>query len=156
MIAYLGLGSNIGDRKKFLHEAVQALYRHEQLQILGVSSLYETEPWGVTDQEPFINLVVSVETALSAMELLELAQEIEIFLHRVRKQKWGPRTIDVDLLWYDDQIIHTERLTIPHPYITVRDFVVIPFAELAPELRLLDKSLAEWATHFDPTKIKKL
>lgn len=113
--AYLGLGSNMGDKKRYLYDAIQILNHHEQIMITTLSSLYETVPWGYVDQDIFMNLVVEIETTLAPIELLDVCQQIENELGRVREFKWGPRVIDVDILIYNDEAIECERLIVPHP-----------------------------------------
>ena len=144
----------MGDKKRYLHDAIQMLNRHEQITITTLSSLYETAPWGYVDQDIFMNLVVEIETSLSAIELLDVCQFIENELGRVREFKWGPRVIDVDVLLYDDQIIESKRLTVPHPYMTERDFVMIPLAEINPQLIVKDRTVLEWAQQFDESALK--
>ena len=112
--SYLALGSNMGDKKRYLCDAIQMLNHHEEITITTLSSLYETTPWGYVDQDIFMNLVVEIETSLTALELLDVCQSIENELGRVREFKWGPRVIDVDILLYDNQAIESKRLTVPH------------------------------------------
>lgn len=152
--SYLGLGSNMGDKKRYLYDAIQMLNHHKQITIINLSSLYETAPWGYVDQDIFMNLVVEIETSLSALELLNVCQSIENELGRVRDLKWGPRVIDVDILLYDDQIIESKRLTVPHPYMTERDFVMIPLAEINPQLVVKGKTAQQWAQQFDKASLK--
>lgn len=128
MIAYVGLGSNLGDRKLHLDEAVRRLGARR------VSSYRETDPVGRTDQPKFLNAVAEVDTTLGPEALLDRLLEIERDLGRVRGERWGPRTIDLDLLLYGDRVIRTPRLTVPHPRMTERRFVLEPIAELAPDL----------------------
>lgn len=155
-IAYLGLGSNIGDKKKYLYDALQLLNRHEGIRITRVSSLYETEPWGYKEQDLFMNLVVEIETSLNPFELLEVCQLIESDLGRIREMKWGPRVIDVDILLYGKENIMTERLIVPHPYMTDRDFVMIPLAEINPQYTIKGKQAHEWSKKFNAMAIKKV
>lgn len=156
IIAYLGLGSNIGDRKQFLHRALQLLVKESNIWITKVSSLYETEPWGYKEQELFMNLVVEIETQLTAIELLQVCQKIEQSLERVREIKWGPRTMDVDILLYGDETIASPQLKIPHPYLIERDFVVIPLAEIAPQLIINSKTMAQWSQSYDQSALRKI
>ncbi|AFM39199.1 2-amino-4-hydroxy-6-hydroxymethyldihydropteridine pyrophosphokinase [Desulfosporosinus acidiphilus SJ4] len=135
MRAFLGLGSNLGDRAYYLGEAVSALNR-SSITILSKSRVYETEPWGVLDQPPYWNQVIEVETSLSPLDLLHVCQEIEQRLGRVRKEHWGSRTIDIDLLIYDNVVSASKELTLPHPYLEVREFVMAPLREIAPNLLL--------------------
>lgn len=143
MKAFLGLGSNLGDRAHYLEEAVTALCS-PVLKIEATSRIYETEPWGLLDQPLYWNLVIKIETSLEPLELLHVCQEIERQLGRERKQHWGPRTIDIDLLVYDNIVSDSEELILPHPYLEERAFVLVPLREIAPELVLPSgKSISE-------------
>ncbi|MDO9573930.1 MAG: 2-amino-4-hydroxy-6-hydroxymethyldihydropteridine diphosphokinase [Candidatus Contubernalis sp.] len=131
---YLGLGTNLGNKQENLEKALDFLNSHGQFQVLKVSSFYETEPVGYEDQDKFLNAAVVGETILSPYELLDLCHEIENDLKRVRTIRWGPRTIDVDILLYDSrEILDEPRLIIPHPRMIEREFVLAPLAEIAPE-----------------------
>jgi len=152
--AYLSLGSNLGDRNSYLTEALTLLSAN--LEITNQSPVYETEPWGVEDQPPFLNLAIEVQTDLEPEELLELCLQIELSLERVREQKWGPRTVDLDILLYGQETIATENLQIPHPYLTQRDFVMIPLADIAPKLLVKGKTTLEWAENFDRSKLRAI
>jgi 2-amino-4-hydroxy-6-hydroxymethyldihydropteridine diphosphokinase len=127
--AYVGLGSNLGDREATIRGAVEALPG-----VVAVSTLRETDPVGVTEQPAFLNGAVVLETDLSARELLELLLSVERSLGRERRERWGPRTIDLDLLLYGDEAIDEPGLTVPHPRLHERRFVLEPLAELDPEL----------------------
>ncbi len=131
---YLGLGSNMGDREKLLQSALDALDTPD-LQLLRVSSLYETEPIGFRDQAWFLNLVAEFETELFPKQLLHRMQKVELSLGRVRSVKNGPRTIDIDILLYGNSVIETAELKIPHPRYRERRFTLAPLAELNPALR---------------------
>jgi len=143
-IAYIGIGSNLGDREKNCERAIILLKKHGFI-ILKQSSMIETEPWGVEDQPAFINMAVSVETTLSPEKLLTLLKESEINLGRTETLRWGPRIIDLDILFYDDLVMEKPDLSIPHPHIKDRDFVLRPLAEIAPDLihPVLKKSVKE-------------
>ncbi|UXV42626.1 2-amino-4-hydroxy-6-hydroxymethyldihydropteridine diphosphokinase [Staphylococcus simulans] len=129
---FLGLGSNVGDRENQLKEAICLLDEQSGIKVVKVSSFYETEPVGYVDQPDFLNLCVEIQTELSPKAVLERGLVIEQQLHRVRKERWGPRTLDIDILLYGDQIIEEQDLTIPHPRMTERAFVLIPLQEIAP------------------------
>lgn len=131
---YLSLGSNLGDREGYLREAI-ALVGAEGLRVLRVSSLYETEPMEVRDQPWFLNLVVEAETDLLPKQVLARIRKIERGLGRRRGRPKGPRTIDIDILLYGESVIETTELTVPHPRLAERRFVLEPLAELVPELR---------------------
>ena len=150
---YLGLGSNLGDRAAYLREALSLL--GSNLEITKQSPLYETEPWGVEDQGPFLNLVIEALTDLEAEELLELCLQIERSLERVRDLKWGPRTVDIDILFYGEDHYDSPHLQIPHPYMTKRDFVMVPLADIAPNKVVKGKTVAEWAGSFDENKLRR-
>ena len=141
--AYLGLGSNLGDRENNLRMAV-SLFR-QQVSLLALSSVYETEPWGYIPQPTFLNLVCAVETSLSPQGLLALAQGVERDLGRVSTFRYGPRTMDVDILLYGDEVIETPDIQIPHPLFSERAFVLVPLVEIAPSLvhPALGKSIAK-------------
>jgi len=130
MRAFLGLGSNLGDRWQYLREAIASLP-----DVVAVSPVYETEPvGGPEDQGPYLNLVVELDTDLGPRDLLELAHGLEAAAERVRVERWGPRTLDVDVLLVGDMSIDEPDLTVPHPRMFERRFVVAPLADLAPEL----------------------
>jgi 2-amino-4-hydroxy-6-hydroxymethyldihydropteridine diphosphokinase len=132
--AYVGLGANIGPREVTLLRALDLLAEADGVAVLAVSQLRETEPVGVVDQPPFLNGAVALETARSPRELLDLLLEIERALGRVREERWGPRTIDLDLLVYGDETVDEPGLRVPHPRMHERRFALEPLAELAPEL----------------------
>jgi 2-amino-4-hydroxy-6-hydroxymethyldihydropteridine diphosphokinase len=129
---YLGLGSNLGDRHRNIGKAIELL--SEQVHMEAISSTYETEPVGHDDQPHFLNAVCRVSTSLEARQILLLAKEIEAKLGREPAFRNGPRVIDIDILLYDSQVMDTPDLTIPHPRLTQRAFVLAPLAELAPDL----------------------
>ena len=128
--AVLSIGSNIGDRRENIENAVKLLAATPGISNVRLSGMYETEPVGYEDQDFFYNICVLIDTTLAPMELLARAQEIEQELHRVRIIRWGPRTIDVDIILYGDIEMDTERLTIPHPRYRERAFVLIPMMDL--------------------------
>jgi 2-amino-4-hydroxy-6-hydroxymethyldihydropteridine diphosphokinase len=130
---YIGFGSNLGDRVANIAAALVRLRRSE-FELASVSSVYETGPVGVTDQPDFLNGAACFITKLSPMQVLSACREAEKFGGRVRRQRWGPRSIDLDLLLYDSLQICTEELTVPHPEMANRRFVLQPLAEIAPEL----------------------
>lgn len=134
--AYLGLGSNLGDRQAHLRAALERLKR-EAGPLVALSAVYETEPVSYKDQPWFLNLACCIQTTLSPSELLDLAKRIEKELGRARQReiRFGPRPIDIDILFYDDLILDSPPLTIPHPRLHERGFVLIPLNEIAPQLR---------------------
>ena len=134
MLAHLALGSNLGDRAAHLQAAVDGLRAAAGVTVVARSRVYETDPVGGPDQEPYLNAVVAIDTSLGPWELLALGQQLEARAQRVRAQRWGPRTLDVDILLYDDITMSDERLTIPHPRMWDRAFVLVPLEDVAPEL----------------------
>ena len=132
--AYVGLGANLGPREITLQRAVELLAEAEGVDVLAVSQLRETEPVGVVDQPPFLNGAVRVDTTLTPRALLDTLLEIERALGRVREERWGPRTVDLDLLVYDDVVVDEPGLRVPHPRLHERGFALQPLAELDPDL----------------------
>jgi len=130
--AYIGIGSNLGNREENCERAI-SLLEVNNIKITKRSSMIETEPWGIEDQPNFINMAVEIETALSPEELLKLLKDIETEIGREPTVRWGPRIIDLDILLYDDLILKTPELEIPHPQISERGFVLKPLAEIAPD-----------------------
>jgi 2-amino-4-hydroxy-6-hydroxymethyldihydropteridine diphosphokinase len=126
--AFIGLGSNLGDRQATLEAAIS------RLQPLRVSEILETEPWGWADQPKYLNAVAELKTDLDPGKLLRRLLDLERQLGRVRRERWGPRTLDLDLLLYGDRVIRTRALTVPHPRLAERRFVLLGLAELCPEL----------------------
>jgi 2-amino-4-hydroxy-6-hydroxymethyldihydropteridine diphosphokinase len=145
--AYISLGSNMGDRSNFLKTALETLEYSYPIQLVNVSSIYETDPVGYTDQDLFLNMVAQLNTELAPFELLNACLETEKKLGRKREIHWGPRTIDLDILLFNEENIKTERLVIPHPRMFERSFVIIPLLEISPKMKLpsLYQSLREVA-----------
>jgi len=133
---FLGLGSNLGDAQTTFRAALDLLAERGAAQVISVSSLYGSKPYGVTDQPDFTNAVVEAETRLTALALLRECKAIEAVLGRQPTVRWGPRLIDIDLLLYDDVNIVDPELTVPHPGLMLRPFVLVPLAEIAPDLIL--------------------
>lgn len=129
-LAYISLGSNIGNRLEFLQEAVGLLKETKQIEVKRMSSVYETDPVGYVDQAAFLNIVVELKTLYSPHELLKKCNEIEDLLGRKRLVRWGPRTVDLDILLYNEENMKTEDLIIPHPRMTERGFVLVPLVEI--------------------------
>lgn len=150
---YLSLGSNLGDRKAQLQEAVRLLQSNPSISNMKMSSIYETAPVGYLNQDAFLNLVIRLKTSLSPLGLLDACQEIEQALHRERLVRWGPRTVDLDVLLYGQEQLATERLTIPHPRMYERAFVLVPLQELMPSLILPEdlemQEVHVWKTYDD-------
>lgn len=131
--AALALGGNLGDVARALAEALRALEEGGRLRILARSNVWRTPPWGKTDQPDFLNMCALAETQLSPRDLLALCLNVETEAGRVRKERWGPRLIDIDVLAYDDVRWDDEALTLPHPRMKERAFVLVPLAEIAPD-----------------------
>jgi 2-amino-4-hydroxy-6-hydroxymethyldihydropteridine diphosphokinase len=134
--AYLGLGSNLGDRAAYLRHALNLLVASSDLEIEAVSSLYETAPMEIAEQPAFLNAVAAVRTHLPPRGLLRLVKETERAVGRIERVRFGPREVDIDILLYDDLVLAGDELTIPHPRLAARAFALVPLAELAPELVL--------------------
>ncbi|HEX5586018.1 MAG TPA: 2-amino-4-hydroxy-6-hydroxymethyldihydropteridine diphosphokinase [Acidimicrobiia bacterium] len=130
--AYLGIGSNLGDRAAHLQAAVDGLAVTPGINVVAVSPVYETTPVGGPPQDDYLNAVVAVDTALAARELMEVGQGLEAAAHRVRRERWGPRTLDVDVLLVGEEQIHEPDLEVPHPRLGERAFVVVPLSDLDP------------------------
>jgi len=132
--AYLGIGSNLGDRLANLQRAVDGLAAAGGVDVVAVSPVYETAPVGGPEQPDYLNAVVAVDTDLTARELLDAALRLEAEAHRVRTERWGPRTLDVDVLLVGDEEVHDADLEVPHPRMWERGFVIAPLGDLAPEI----------------------
>lgn len=145
---FLGLGSNVGNRLENL-KAAQALIHKNVGKIAKKSHVYETQPWGKTDQEAFLNMVIMINTSLDPRDMLDALSKLERELGRERHEKWGPRIIDIDILFYGKRIIRDKGLEIPHPELHKRAFVLIPMLEIAPDYEhpLLKKQIDELYMH---------
>lgn len=142
--AYLGLGTNMGDRETYLSSAVKLLDNYENITVTNKSKIYETKAWGYTDQADFLNMCIEIKTSLNEYELLKVCQEVELKLSRERIIRWGPRTIDVDILFFNDIILNNEDLYIPHPRISERAFVLIPLMDINKNLLIKGKVIGEY------------
>ena len=131
---YLSLGTNMGDKKKNLLEAIGKIGKLENTKVTSQSTILETEPFGYTEQDMFLNACIEIKTLFTPQELLEKLLSIELEMGRVRTIKWGPRIIDIDILFFDDEIIQDKNLAVPHPWISERMFVLEPLCEIAPNL----------------------
>jgi 2-amino-4-hydroxy-6-hydroxymethyldihydropteridine diphosphokinase len=156
--ALLALGGNVGDVRATLDRAVAQLCDGKVVRLLARSSDYRTPPWGVTDQPPFVNLCILVTTALSPQALFKRAQEVERALGRRRAQesRWGPRPVDIDLLAYDDLALATPELTLPHPRLFERAFVLVPLADIAPDRLISGIRVRDALSKVDRTGIERL
>jgi 2-amino-4-hydroxy-6-hydroxymethyldihydropteridine diphosphokinase len=144
--AFIALGSNIGNRYDYLAKAIEYLAKHPKIQLVNTSSIYETDPVGYEEQDLFLNMVVEIQTDWSALELLGFCLEVELELGRKREIVWGPRTIDLDILLYNQENIQSEKLIIPHPRMLERNFVMIPLSEIRPDIIIpnIEKPLKAW------------
>lgn len=142
-IVYLSLGSNMGDKEWYITEAISMIAALSGVYTHEVSSFYVTEPWGLKEQESFLNVAVRIETDLRPYDLLDALQKIELNLDRKRLVKWGPRTIDIDIILYGDSVIDDDRLTVPHRYAAERLFVLEPLSEFGYDIKIGKKSVGE-------------
>lgn len=142
---YLGLGSNVGDREEYIEQAIFILKKSKGIKVIRKSSNYETQAEGVKNQPPFINAAVEIETTLPPHMLLDVLEGIENTLGREREIEWGPRTMDIDILLYDDEVVSDDKLQIPHPLLHERIFALMPLAEIAPHFihPVLEKTIAD-------------
>jgi len=154
----LGLGGNVGDVRDTLDRAIAALCDGSHVRLLARSSDYATPPWGLEDQPPFVNLCIEVATGLTPQALLGRVQAVERQFGRDRQKerRWGPRTLDIDILAYDDVTLDQPGLTLPHPRLFERAFVLIPLAEIAPDRVISGRSVGEAAAAVDAAGIEKL
>ncbi len=151
----LGLGANLGDPAENLRRAVAAL-GEAGIAFEALSSLYVTPPWGVTDQPDFVNACALARTSLAPLDLLDLLKATERALGREETRRWGPRIIDIDLLFHGELTWRDDRLTLPHPGLLERVFVLVPLAEIAPDLRVGGARLAEAARRVDASGVRRL
>ena len=156
--AFIALGGNVGDVRATFDRAISLLCDDSDIRLTARSSDYRTPPWGVIDQPPFINAVIAVSTALAPHALLTRTQACERALgrDRLREQHWGPRTIDLDILAYDDLVLNDATLTLPHPHLFERAFVLVPLAEIAPERVIAGIRVSDALTRVDASGIEKL
>lgn len=152
--ATLGLGGNIGDPVKAMATALQKLDGRDDCKVVAVSRLYRTPPWGKTDQSFFFNACAAVETRLSPEALLDLCLSMEREMKRERIERWGPRTLDIDVLTYGDIIQDAPRLELPHPRMTDRGFVLMPLADIAAGLLVRGRTVGEWLVDADVAGIE--
>ncbi|MCP4185293.1 MAG: 2-amino-4-hydroxy-6-hydroxymethyldihydropteridine diphosphokinase [Hyphomicrobiales bacterium] len=153
---YLGLGGNMGDVKAHMVKALEYLNDSDDIDIVCASSIYETPPWGIEDQPAFLNMCIGIRTCLVPIDLLELCQRIEHSLNREHTIRWGPRTIDIDILLIEGGIVDLPELSIPHPRIKARAFVLVPLAEIAPEWSLDGRTIASWRQLCNDDGIKQV
>lgn len=148
LTAYLGLGGNVGDVADAMRGALETIDKDPGCRVTSVSRVFRTPPWGPVEQDWFLNACAAVETGLSAPDLLSLVLSTERAFGRVRTTRWGPRTLDIDILLYGDAPVSLENLTIPHPRMIERAFVMVPLADIAPDVVLDGRSVREHAGTF--------
>ncbi|MCC6502162.1 MAG: 2-amino-4-hydroxy-6-hydroxymethyldihydropteridine diphosphokinase [Deltaproteobacteria bacterium] len=158
MIAYIAIGSNLGDRIANVKKAVLRAADEVKATLVLLSSFYETEPWGMKEQGAFVNAVMGVETELTPAALLAHLKSVEAGMGRQETERWGPRTIDLDIIFYGDLVVGEDGLTIPHPSAHERAFVMVPLAEIAPEFKhpVLGRTVSEIAGSLDKTGVRKM
>lgn len=158
MIAYIAIGSNLGDRIANVKKAVLRAADEVKATLVLLSSFYETEPWGMKEQGAFVNAVMGVETELAPAALLAHLKSVEAGMGRQETERWGPRTIDLDIIFYGDLVVGEDGLTIPHPSAHERAFVMVPLAEIAPEFKhpVLGRTVSEIAGSLDKTGVRKM
>ena len=154
--AYLGLGTNMGDKQAYLKEACKIISDNPNINIVKISKIYKTKAWGYTNQDDFLNICIEVDTNLSPEELLEVCHEVENKLNRVRVIRWGPRTIDVDILFFNNIISTDENLILPHPRIKERAFVLIPLMDLNKELVIDNKTISYYLSNLEKEELKQV
>jgi 2-amino-4-hydroxy-6-hydroxymethyldihydropteridine diphosphokinase len=155
-LAWLGLGGNLGNPRDAMAKALQVIDADPRTRVSAVSSIYRTPPWGKTDQPDFLNAVAVVETGRSPRELLDLCLEAEKGLKRVRAEHWGPRTIDIDLLLFGGRTIDEPGLEVPHPRMVERAFVLMPLAEIASDLQIGGRTVAQLLATLDTKGIDRV
>jgi 2-amino-4-hydroxy-6-hydroxymethyldihydropteridine diphosphokinase len=153
--AYLSLGANLGDGRATIADTIGRLSA-AGARVVARSSDYVTPPWGKLDQPDFVNACVKLSTKLTPLDLLRLCLATETALGRARTEKWGPRTIDIDVLIYDNETINTTELKLPHPHMLERAFVLVPLLEIAPDLVIADRPIAAWIATLDVKNIRRL
>jgi 2-amino-4-hydroxy-6-hydroxymethyldihydropteridine diphosphokinase len=153
---YISLGGNLGDPAASMASALRMLDADASSDVLAVSSLYRTPPWGKIDQPDFLNAAAIIETGREPRDFLEFCLETERHLKRVREERWGPRLIDLDILAFGDRVIAETGLEVPHPRMLERAFVLVPLAEIAPDFAIKGVSLSGHLAHIDSAGIEKL
>lgn len=151
--ALIGLGSNIGDKAANIARAVALLTEKGDIRLVAESRLYRTAPWGVVDQDWFVNACIAVATHLDPHALLQRCLDVETAMKRVRTRHWGPRVIDVDVLVCRNVTLNGPDLTLPHPRITERAFVLVPLAEIAPDQEINGRTVSDWLAHSETNDV---
>lgn len=151
--ALIGLGGNVGDVVRAMQRALDAIDHHSDCRVISVSGVYRTPPWGKTDQNWFSNACAEVATDLEPAQFMDLLLTIEIAQGRVREERWGPRTLDLDIIAFGNEVIETDRLTVPHPRFQERAFVVRPLIDICPDRIIATKSVSAHAEGLDMSEI---
>jgi 2-amino-4-hydroxy-6-hydroxymethyldihydropteridine diphosphokinase len=154
--AALSLGGNLGDMRASFRAALSALSQTSGVAVVATSSVYSTAPWGKTDQPDFLNMVALLHVRITPRALLDLCLAIEKDNGRDRGDKWGPRTLDLDVLTYGDESVAEEGLTIPHPHLHERAFVLVPLVEVAPDTQIKGVSVEQWLAKLDAQDVRKV
>ncbi len=154
--AILGLGSNVGDKTANIARAIALLTERGDIELVARSKLFKTPPWGKTNQDWFVNACIAIATGLAPESLLERCLEVEALMGRRREEHWGPRVIDVDILTYGHVRMSEPHLTIPHPRITERAFVLAPLADIAPDVVLKGQTVAYWLEGMNKSGVEQL
>lgn len=155
-VAVLGLGGNIGDPRKAMAKAIAALATNASIDVTAVSALYSTPPWGKTDQPPFLNAAARIETRLTPRGLLETLLSVERLLGRERGERWGPRTIDIDILLFGRQTVDEPGLRVPHPRLAERAFALAPLVDVLPDAAFAGRSATEWLSLSDRSGVSRV
>jgi 2-amino-4-hydroxy-6-hydroxymethyldihydropteridine diphosphokinase len=156
MRAYIGLGGNIGDVYSNFFKALELLDDKPGVKVLKISSVYKTPPWGITNQDWFVNTCAVLDFSISPVSLLEDCLDVEDRLNRARTVRWGPRTMDLDILFIEDFEIKTENLIVPHPRTHLRSFVIKPLYDLNDQLIVQNKTIAQWLESFDKAELDQI
>lgn len=154
--AFLGLGGNLGDSRAAMAEALQTIDATTGITVMTVSSIYRTPPWGKLDQPDFLNVVAGIETKLQPRGLLDACLNAERKLKRIRAERWGPRLIDIDVLWFEGETVDGPGLQVPHPRMLERAFVMVPLAEIARDLILQGRAAVDIAAELDRTGVERV
>lgn len=154
--AFLSLGGNIGDAAQNIRNAVNRLDEHADIKLIALSNFYKTPPWGNENQTPFVNACAEVETTLPAADLLAQCLKTEHDMGRERIEHWGPRIIDIDILTYGDETIQQDNLSVPHPYMMERAFVLVPLRDIAPDFAMKGLTIDQALTDLDISDIERL
>lgn len=155
-VAALGFGGNVGDTRKLIAAALDAVARHPGIAVEAVAALYETPPWGKTDQPAFLNTAARIETTLGPQALLAAILDVERQLGRERNERWGPRTVDIDILLYGDAVVEEPGLTIPHARLGERAFALGPLVDVLPDAVFAGRRAADWLAEADTAGMVRL